>query len=163
MYYLARLEETALSTWLRESTWGFFSALTLHSLSMALVVGINFAIAVRLLGFLPALQVRLLGRFLPLMWAACGVVLLSGSLLLLAYPAKALTNPVFYLKLVALGLALAIVDRLGKLVFDGSLGPVPEGRYRILAGGSLLLWLTTITAGRFLAYTHQILLASRVY
>jgi len=45
LYSLARLEETALSTWLRESGPAFFTSLTLHSLAMAVVVGFSLVLA----------------------------------------------------------------------------------------------------------------------
>ena len=38
------------------------------------------------------------------MWAGFWINALSGILLLIAYPTKALTNPLFYAKLVLIGL-----------------------------------------------------------
>mgnify|MGYP006000043943 CR=1 FL=1 len=147
---------------MRESGGAFFSALTLHSLAMAFVVGINFAIAIRLIGFFPRLEIAALCRFYPLHWYAAILIFVSGFALLLAYPAKALTNPVFYLKLCALLLGLLIakynqnrfLDRLTATIDNNSIG---------LAYLSIVLWSVTLSAGRFLAYTHSILLASRFY
>ena len=92
MEIFARLEETALSIWFRESGVAFFGSLTLHSLSMALVVGINLAIAFRLIGLVPSFELRPLLHFYQIHWGAVFLIFVSGFALLLAYPAKALTN-----------------------------------------------------------------------
>ena len=84
--------------------------------------------------------------------------------LLAAYPAKALTNRVFYLKLVAVVLALLITRSRTRGLFRGGshdVGPTPAP-VRALAVLSLGLWLVVITSGRFLAYTHEVMLASHV-
>src|SRR5438874_1278991 len=79
----------------------------------------------------------------------------TGALLLTAYPTKALTNPVFYLKLVLIGLAVWIMTRLSSRVFDDpsldETGMMARGR--TLAMWSLFLWIGAISAGRLLAYT----------
>lgn len=159
---LARLEETAFSILLRESGVAFFSSLTLHSLAMAFVVGINFTVALRLIGFAPRLEMAALSRFYVIHWYAVALVFISGSALLLAYPAKALTNPVFAIKLCAVVIGLMISRRI-----QGTFLNKPEvlidGACIKLAYLSIALWIITLTSGRFLAYTHSTLLASRLY
>jgi len=159
---LARLEETALSILMRESGVAFFSSLTLHSLSMAFVVGVNFAIALRVIGFAPRLNISALSRFYVIHWYAAGMIFISGSALLLAYPAKALTNPVFYIKLCAVIIGLLISKRL-QSTFSNKPDTSIDSPSIKLAYLSIALWVITLTAGRFLAYTHSILLASRFY
>lgn len=148
---------------MRESGAAFFTSLTLHSLAMAFVVGINFAIGLRLIGFAPRLSIEPLSRFYPIHWCCVAVIFVSGLALLTAYPAKALTNPVFYLKLVALVIALLISRHLQKYFSSASEVITIDRRTQILGGLSLLLWIVTITAGRFLAYTNSVLLASRFF
>ena len=130
---------------------------------MGFVVGINFAIGLRLMGVAPGIRLQAIARFYPLHWYCAVFIFLSGVALLFAYPAKALTNPVFYLKLAALICAL-LISRYFQRQFSGE-APAPTGdrKLRLMAGLSLLLWIITITAGRFLAYTHSVLLASRFY
>jgi hypothetical protein len=165
MYFLARIEETGFSIWLRESDWGFFTALTFHSLALALVVGINLAINLRVLGFARLVPINLMNRFLPIMGIGFVVVVISGVLLLIAYPAKALTNVVFYLKIAAIIAALLLTSHFNKTLMQQP----GEGLARItskqkkLAATALVLWIISVTAGRFLAYTHTVLLASRFY
>jgi hypothetical protein len=163
MYFLARLEETFLSEWIRETGWVFFGSLIFHSLALALVVGVSLVILWREIGFAAGVPAARLGGFIPLAKLGLLVVLLSGLLLLLAYPAKALSNPVFYLKLSAIVAALIITWQI--LAQNQQTDPEPgqPGARRSLAWLGLLLWLTSVAAGRFLAYTHNVLLASSFY
>lgn len=148
---------------MRESAVAFFSSLTLHSLAMGFVVGINLAIGLRVVGVAPRISLPAIARFYPFHWYCAVIILLSGIALLIAYPAKALTNPVFYLKLAALITAL-VISRYFQKQFSADLPePDDDRNIRWLASLSLLLWVITITAGRFLAYTHSVLLASRFY
>jgi hypothetical protein len=91
------------------------------------------------------------------MWAGFWANALSGVLLLIAYPTKALTNPVFYLKLTFIALALVSYRLLLESAFkDASFDVTPATRRcRILAIGSLICWTGAITAGRLLAYTYS--------
>jgi len=129
---------------------------------MALVVGINLAVAFRMLGMAPGVATGPLSRFYTLHWYGAVVIFLSGIALLLAYPAKALTNPVFYLKLTALSLGLVLAYRVQRILASQPF-PDSERWLKWVAAASITLWIITITAGRFLAYTHSVLLASRFY
>ena len=163
MQTLSRIEETALSTWFRESGAAFFSTLTLHSLAMAIVVGINFAIAFRLMGWVPQFALSPYSRFYQIHWMGVIVIFLSGTGLLLAYPAKALTNPIFYLKFIALTIGLIIAAWIQNRLDRSSITEREHHKFKLIAMASILLWVITITAGRFLAYTHSVLLASRFF
>lgn len=134
---------------------------------MAFVVGINLALAFSLLGFIPSLLHSRFRSFLSFHWWAVGLIFLTGIALLIAYPAKALTNPVFYLKFVALSSGLLITWRLqrseGMTVAASPAASSPISNARSIGAAMLLCWMVTIGAGRFLAYTHSVLLASRFY
>src|SRR5262245_58187495 len=97
---------------------------------MGLAAGVPVAMALHLLGVgrraAPALPTRELDRFVRVMWIGFGVNAVSGLLLLVAYPTKALTNPVFYLKLVLIALGVAMFARIaGRLARADEL---PAGR-----------------------------------
>ena len=164
MEYLAWVEATSFSTWMRESGPAFFSSLVLHSIAMGFVVGVHVALDLRILGVAPRIPLSLMKRFFPVLWVSLVVVALSGALLLAAYPAKALTNPMFYCKLAAVLAALCITRSLTyRLLQDADCDDNPAPEYaRVLASLSLLLWIGAITSGRLLAYTHSVMLASHV-
>jgi hypothetical protein len=152
------IETTALSTWLRESPslWAFPFVLILHTVGLALLVGSNVALDVRVLGVAGGVPLRALERYSVVMWSGFWLNAVSGVLLLIAYPTKALTNPLFYVKLalivIGLGMWTKMRARLRAL-------PVPEApvlppRLKALAVASLVCWGAGITAGRLLAYTY---------
>ncbi len=149
---------------MRESGGAFFSSLVFHSIGMAFVAGIHVVTDLRILGVAPGVPRSLMRRYLPVLWASLVVVTLSGLALLLAYPAKALTNPVFYFKLAAIVAALWIMRALMRGVLgDSRRDPVPAPRKeKVLAAVSLVLWVAVITSGRFLAYTAKVMLASHL-
>jgi hypothetical protein len=133
---------------------------------MAALVGISLLVALSALGVAPQVLLPLAERSKPFLWGAFLVSLISGLLLLSAYPAKALTNEVFYLKLafiaVALTLALSLVNQCKHLAPEqeatGAVRQAPfPARLRARAAGILLAWLGVIAAGRLLAYTYSIL------
>ena len=164
MDYFIWLEETGFSIWMRESGPAFFSSLVLHSLSMAMVVGVNVAIALRILGVAGRVPVSAMARFTPVAYWGLAVVLISGGLLLVAYPTKALTNPVFYFKLLAVIAALFIARGWEKrLLRDAVYDTIrlPK-KARLVAMASLVLWAAAITSGRLLAYTYNVLMASHL-
>lgn len=162
LYILARIEETWISTLLRESGFAFFASLSIHSLAMALVVGINIAVCLRLLTTNSPTAYAGLDKLYPLHWLGAGVIFLSGVALLLAYPAKALTNPVFYVKLASLTTALIIAFKIQRRLHRNNFA-TNRPSTKSLASLALLLWVITIFTGRFLAYTNSVLLASRFY
>jgi hypothetical protein len=164
MNLLAMFEQTAFSVWVREepSIWGFPFILFLHTLGLAMLAGISVGLDLWLLGAKSRPPPALLAGIYRIMWAGFAVNLLSGLALLAAYPAKALTNWVFFGKLALVGAALwALEQTRGELLVEASpAATTVNSRVRQLAVLSLLLWAGAIFAGRFLAYTHSILLVS---
>lgn len=149
------IETTPFSTWLRESPslWVFPFILILHTVGLAFFVGSNVAWDLRILGFSLGIPIDALRRYFIVMWAGFWVNAVSGVLLLIAYPTKALTNPLFYIKLglIALGIVLALRIRREVLPIEPS-GNVPPIA-RTFAIASLVCWVAVIFAGRLLAYT----------
>src|SRR5579872_7161393 len=111
--FFSWLEHTDLSQWIRGGSFAFPLILTAHVLGAAFVAGTGTAVALRLLGFAAAVPAAAFRLFYPVMWVALALNFTSGLLMLDAYPYKAFTNPVFYVKLslIALGVWLAIQIR----------------------------------------------------
>jgi zinc transporter ZupT len=159
--FFAWIEQTPLSIYVREDLYAFFVILIFHSLGMAFLAGGAAAICLRVLGVASGAPLQKFRGFFPVMRAGLVLAVVSGVLLLIGYPAKALTNPVFVLKfafLIAAGVLVWLVARrLFPLAERGE--PLPP-LARWMAAGSLLCWAGGIFAGRFLAYTHTILMVS---
>ena len=157
------LESTAFSVWMRESVsiFAFPAILSLHTVGMGVLAGLNTAIALRILGAAPRVPMMEMRRLFPIIWFGFYLNAASGLALLIGYPTKALTNPVFYLKLAFIALGILLQMRIRRRVFgDPALdqSPVPRGG-RALAMASLACWAGAIASGRLLAYTYTRLLA----
>ena len=151
------LEGSAFSTWLREapSIMVFPFILILHTVGLAFLVGANVAIDARVLGLARGVPLLSLRRYYRAMWEGFWVNAFSGVLLLIAYPTKALTNPVFYAKLAMIGAALYMAGLIRRHMLGGAAAAhvAAPGRLKLLAMASLAAWVVSIFAGRFLAYT----------
>lgn len=127
---------------------------------MAFAAGISVAIALHLLGVGPAIPTREWRRFLGVLWAGFWLNTGSGILLLAAYPTKALTNPVFYLKLLLIAVAMRVLVTIQRGLTRDPTRPstTAPDTVRRLAVVSIVSWAGAITAGRLLAYTYRHLL-----
>ena len=160
MEFLKWLEETGFSVWVRESPsiWAFPVILLLHTVGMALCVGVSAGIDIRILGFAPNLKLAPFERFFPIFWFGFVINAVTGTILVMQDARSKLTNADFYVKLVFIALALINLRKIQNRVFrDPQLdqGPLPANA-RLLAATSLFYWLGTITAGRLLAYTGAV-------
>jgi len=158
--FLQAIEGTGFSTWLRESEspFAFYFILLFHTFGLALLVGANAVVDLRLLGVARAIPLAPLKRLFRIMWIGFAMNAVTGILLVLAYPTKSLTNPDFYIKLALIGLAIWVMQKLNSQVFqDSSLSDAyMMARGATLAKYSLFLWFGAITAGRLLAYVGPV-------
>src|SRR5262245_11005677 len=151
------VENTSLSMWIRgESMLGFPTILSAHTLGMGFLAGTSVGIDLRLVGVASRVPISALEKFYPVMWLALAVNFISGTLLLIGYPYKAFTNPLFYVKLSLIALAVYLVVRIRKQVLRH---PDPEAagimpKARLLAFVSIACWAGVILSGRLLAYTY---------
>ena len=163
--FLETLEESGLSTWIREteSLFGFYFVLLVHNFGLALVLGTSLFIGLRLLGVAPDLPLIPLKKFFPFFWTGVWVSITSGVFLLIAYPTKALTNPLFYVKLTLIATGVWLTRRMQKLVFSESSASeeVRLTRGKSLATQCLIVWIAAVSSGRLLAYTFKYLLYGR--
>jgi hypothetical protein len=156
MQFLMWLEETGLAVWVRESAslLAYPTILLLHTIGLAIVVGISAGINLRLLGFAPGVPLSPLARLYPYMWTGFWINAVSGGALVVADASRALTNPVFFIKMVLIALAVNNLRLLKPHLLAGAPAGAPRtpNRVRMLAFTSLVLWVAAITAGRLIAY-----------
>ena len=135
--FLAWIETSELSEWVRGSDCicAFPTIIVFHTLGMGFLAGGSAAIDLRILGFASGISLKAIGRFMPVLWLAFAVNATSGTLLLIAYPTKALTNPVFYVKVCLIILAVWLVHRVSVVVLrapDVDSGPL-NARAKLLS------------------------------
>ena len=136
----------------------FLAVLTVHVLTLSVLVGTAVMLDLRLLGLtlrrVPASEV--MAALVP--WTAAGfmVMIASGALLFYAAPVIEYRNLFFRLKMATLVLAVMNVWVFHRTVYrkaaDWDMDPVPPRGARVAGGLSLALWAVMITLGRMIPY-----------
>jgi hypothetical protein len=153
--FLSAIEHSAFCTWVREdsSIWAYPGILFMHTVGVALVVGVSAMIDLRVLGAARRLPVAALEPFFAIIWAGFWINAVSGTILLAADATAKLTNPVFFVKMVLIALGVVNMVLIRRVVRRApqadAAGPVPG---KLLAAASLVLWCGATTAGRLLPY-----------
>jgi hypothetical protein len=144
---LVWLEQSALAAWIRESPsiWAYSTILTLHTLGLGIVVGASAVVDLRLLGFARRIPLPTLRPLFAVLWWGFALNAVTGVLLFMSDATHRSQQPVFYVKLGLVALALWIAHILKTIVSR-------DGEARLLAGVSLALWMAAIVAGRLMAY-----------
>ncbi len=156
MAFAQWLEQLGISVWIREAptVWAYPTVLLLHTIGMALCVGLAAGIDLRILGFAPDVRLSPLEKFFPLLWGGFWINAVTGVLLLMQDASTKLANPDFYVKMVFIALAVLTLRLIRGRVFGNphiDEGPL-AGNAKVLAATSLFFWVGAITAGRLLAY-----------
>ena len=162
MEFLSWLENTDTVTWIRESTslLGYTLYLSLHTLGLVFLLGPVVLIGLRMTGLAPRLPVAPLRSFFPLMVGGFLVNLVSGLVLFATAPVGFVRNTTFLVKLGCVLLAVVLLRRFVRLVFNGGDAPdvaIDTPRARRLFALSASLWTVAITAGRLTAYSTYVL------
>lgn len=153
------LYATPLSTALREVTWIIPNLQSIHILAIAVVIGSALATELRLAGILaPDRPVAtVLARYLPWMKWGLVVLLVTGTVLVLAEPGRTLGNVVFWIKMALVAGASLVTLRARRTILqlpgpDGTAAAAPEAA-RGLSWLMIFVWCAIIFCGRFIAYT----------
>jgi hypothetical protein len=149
---LSWLEGSTLAAWTRESPslWAYPTVLTLHTVGLSIVVGANAVIDLRLLGFAPRIPRQSLAFLFPVIWSAFAINAASGVLLFIADATTKSAQPVFYVKLACIGVALWMTVLARRLT--GGRDPGAPASGTLIAALSLIFWSGAIVAGRLMAY-----------
>ena len=151
------IENSAYAIWVRESPsiWAFTTILSLHAMGLAIIVGINTIVALRLLGNVPSIPVAALRKLYPWMYVGFTINAFSGLSLLAANLSNDIHNWMFLTKLSLIALAMINLELTKAKVFDdpivinGTGVPATAKRFAI---ASLVLWSLAICAGRLSEY-----------
>jgi hypothetical protein len=167
--FLRWIEETEFSTWLREGDFidpfsTYYTLLGVHSIGMAIVVGICVMLSFRLFGFHQGLSVAEANRMLTFAWWGFYINLASGVLLYVAQPRRELLTFTFWLKMISIVLAVIAMRVIQKTLDRIEVVPAPEGggrmvelipaRLRQTAFLMNLMWFLAIVTGRLIGYTQ---------
>jgi hypothetical protein len=152
---LETLENSPFSVWAKASLWGWPTALTIHVLGTALLIGLLFIINLRLLGLFDTIAYTSLRRLFPAVWAAFAVQLLSGGVLWATKATRYAVDVAFLLKLVLVAAGFILTVYLyGQIKREGNSWEAGTASPRAFdyVVPSLLVWCGVIIAGRLTAY-----------
>jgi hypothetical protein len=146
------LESTPLSQAIQTTSWAIPGIQVIHILCLATLFALALSLSLRVAGrgFAIESSRSLAERFVPAMGICLVVLLVSGSLLIIAEPGRTITNQVFYVKMILLLAALALTLWLVRVARRE-----PEKPSRldvVLAVLCMLVWTGIIVAGRYIAY-----------
>jgi len=157
---IEQIENSALSTWIREGTdiYGYTLILSCHAIGLAIVVGTATAISLRLLGFPKEIPLAAVRKIFPVTMFGFWLNAISGLLLYMTEINKMNAMPAFWGKIgsIAIGMTLLLIIR--KRIFGNESverGIVPAGG-RGLAWAMLACWYSALIIGRLTGYPQMV-------
>jgi Co/Zn/Cd efflux system component len=151
------LEATPLAEWVRVSAFGYPLMITLHSVGLAIMVGLAWVIAMRILGRFRMIPFSSLKPMFLIAWIGFVINFISGTALFTSQAAsnyvhnfQFLTKMAFVvLGAITVGYMQTALARAGDQV--GSDVAITQG-VKTVAWLSILFWLAAIVTGRLIAY-----------
>lgn len=155
MSFFRSLQDSQFTDWFlgSDSIWTYPLVLTLHTVGLAVLVGASVVIHLRLLDVGSNIP---LARFRPLyrlIWYGFGLNLVTGVILFISQAADRVGDPVFYVKLGGIAVALGLGARARRTIVDApapSVADRSQGKWVALV--VLASWTVAIVAGRLVAY-----------
>ena len=154
------LAATSLSHTIQDAGWIIPTLQTIHILCVAVVFASAMLVDFRIFRLfereVPLPQV--MRRFLPAIWPVLVILLLTGSLLIIAEPRRSLVNSTFQLKMLLLVIAIVLTATLQRGIASSPVFWEQDRGHRIagqlVATASILVWSGILLAGRWIAYTQ---------
>ena len=152
---LRALQESAFANWVQESAYPY--VITLHSVGLALLVGLLVVIDIRVMGFGRGLPIPALRKLMTVVWIGFWTNFASGIMLFSIDAKKDFYSPLFRIKLSSIAVGLIIGTLIKRRVLDrdieyAAVDASAPPFAKVLAVFSLLCWTIAIVAGRLLAY-----------
>jgi hypothetical protein len=121
------LELLPISEWVATSDWGYPLLLSIHTMGLAIVVGILVMLDARVLGAAKSIPLGVFERLVPLAWAGFFLNLVSGVLLFMSMAPRLAVNWPFLSKLAAIIFAGLVSWLLWKSLRRDAGGRPPAG------------------------------------
>jgi hypothetical protein len=151
------ISNTPVSEVIRDESWIVPAVQAIHICAIAVVVGSAMIGELRLVGMIATDETpaAVFKRYLPWLWRALVVLLLTGMILVWGEPERTLFSWVFWLKmgLVLIGFVLSMLFR--KPLLDPEFDAQSAARawsIKPVAWLSLSIWIAVVCSGRWIAY-----------
>ena len=140
--------------WLRETTFGYSSLLTVHVLGTCVFFGLILMMDLRLLGWahLRSRASEIQKRLFPWQMVGFGLLLISGVALIWAQPLRYYGKGFFWWKLGLMGLAGVNAGLIHLLTHNKPESAWDSGAARVAGALSIVLWLGVMVTGRLMSY-----------
>lgn len=147
------LSETGLSLWIQTNFWAIPIIQTIHILALGGLFGSALFVNLRVLGVVGGFRsyAETVQRFRSWINWSVVVLVVSGVLLIVGEPVRELINPVFWIKMGLVPLAVLITFQFHGSVAKADAGGVTAGM-RLNAILLIILWCAIMFAGRWIAY-----------
>lgn len=159
MSFLADLEASAFSEWLALSMLGFPTLIALHSVGMAVVVGLSLMITLRFFGLLNGIDAEAVPKILSIAIWGFTLNFLTGVLLFITRGPEYIVSATFLAKMLLVVISAAILfwlrhrlnaaDRISTVLAS-------DGFARTLSLVATTTWFGAVVAGRLIAYLSSI-------
>jgi len=152
------LAATRVSQIFQELSWFVPLIQSVHILSIAVVMTAAGALDCKLLGIAGRAWSldALVSHYMPWIWSALLILLVTGTLLTITEPSRELTNVAFRAKMIMVIAVASILWIVQQCVRRDPLywtqSPQRRKTARALGGASLLLAVAIVVAGRWIAY-----------
>jgi len=150
------IDNTALAEMVRVSAYGYPIMIMLHSLGLAIMVGLSVVLSLRVLGFFSAIPYTSLQRLLKIAWIGFIINFLSGGSLFAANAEVFIVDPVFLTKMAMVIIGAILVGIMQSMIkgamAGGSADVVASTSLKVVAALAIAAWTIGMVTGRLIAY-----------
>ena len=156
MGFIAWIENTSLAEMVRVSAYGYPVMITLHSLGLAIMVGLSVILSLRVIGLFPAIPYSALQKLLKVAWVGFIINFISGSSLFASQATAFIVDWVFLLKMAMVIVGAIMVGVMQSMIntalASGGGSAESSGALKLVAWLAIGAWTIGMVAGRLIAY-----------
>lgn len=156
MNFLYWLESTGLADWVGASIWGYPIMLSIHSVGLAIVVGLVFMMNLRFLGVMKGVSIGSMSKIFAFAWFGFAINTISGLALFTLQASWYVTNVPFLLKItgIVVGVVMMVLVQKEFKIAGDSWDSENTASSKLVTLGiiSLVAWSIAMIGGRFIAY-----------
>lgn len=150
------IENTWLAEMVRVSAYGYPVMITLHSLGLAIMVGLSVLLSLRVLGLYSAIPYTTLQRLLKIAWIGFIINFASGGSLFSANATAFIVDWVFLVKMAMVFLGAILVGTMQGMLRTALASGNPEqatgAGIKIIAGLTIVAFSVGMVFGRLVPY-----------
>lgn len=153
------LASTSLSYTIQTTAWVIPGFQSVHIMAIATILASTLFMNLRLLKK-SGMELNIhqtAARFLPWVWGALAVLVITGTVLIIGEPERELLSSVFWAKMVFILIGVIATAWLqitiNRSAKAGAIA-LPDNTIRLYVFGTFIVWLVVICLGRLIAYIY---------